>query len=348
LGMSDEMAAEFIKIADSKKELDKQFNQAVQLKVDTGEAQKTLEEATNPFTKGLQKIENEVMATFGDIIPDNIFSGISTLLGSGNLFLFVYKRLKLGKLGEGIGSKILGGIKGVFTKTKGIKPPIDTKGIIPKALKPTMATSAIKAVDKVDDVAKATTGLSKVSKFSKVLGLLGKFGKLGKVGLIGSVISGALTIGSALTSNEGNKTEKVSKAVGSVGGSAAGTAIGAAIGSVILPGIGTAIGGFLGSIAGGWIGEKLGGFFGKKVSEEDNKPKPILEKPQKKEEKQQQQPDELLNAIYALQSQLSSINTNTSFIVQMNQLMAQYIELLKMMAKQNGQNIDDVIKGFNR
>ena len=213
-----------------------------------------------------------------------------------------------------------------------------------------MANSA-KVLDKVDDAAKVPGVLSKTSKFTKALGFLGKLGKYGgKLGVVGSIVGGVLTIGSALASDEGNKTEKVAKAAGSVGGSVAGSAIGAAIGTAILPGIGTAIGGFLGSIAGGWLGEKLGGKAGEVISEggKENQ-KQLLEKPQVQKQETQPQPDEMLNTLYEMQKQLSSINTNTAFIVQMNQLMSQYIELLKMIAKQSGQNIDDIVfKGFNR
>ena len=344
-GLSEEMANSFMEAASQAEELHKQTEKAFTIQIKGGEAQKQWEEATNPFTKGIQKIQNEIMAFFGDKIPSEIFdsfSGIDSLilLAITNKF-GLFDRLK--GVGTSIGGKILGEIKGIFTKGKIGLPQIAK----PPALS-TVASSA-KVLDKVDDVSKVSGVLSKTSKFSKVLGLLGKLGRYGgKLGVVGSIVGGVLTIGSALASDEGNKTEKVAKAAGSVGGSVAGSAIGAAIGTAILPGIGTAIGGFLGSIAGGWLGEKLGGKAGEVISEGE-KEKQLLEKPQVQKQETQPQPDEMLNTLYEMQKQLSSINTNTAFIVQMNQLMSQYIELLKLIAKQSGQNIDDIVfKGFNR
>ena len=363
-GLSEEMANSFMEAASQADQLHKQTEKAFSVEIKGGEAQKQWEEATNPFTKGLQKIENEVMAFFGDKLPDGIFDALSNV---DNLVLLaiagklgVFDKLK--GIGLGIGEKLLSGIKGGIQKGK-ITPPTIKPHIEP----PKVPSFSMKQNLEIPSVAKE---IPQTSKFAKALGALGKVGKYaGKIGVVGSVLAGVMEIGSALLDKkEENKTERVSKAIGGIGGSVAGSAIGAAIGTAILPGIGTAIGGFLGSIAGGFLGEKAGSEVGQVISHKDSSPtqaKPtqsyeqpksyhqrILEKPKPKtigEKLEEAKKDEELLVLYDMNEYLYNISNNTAILPQLNQLMSQYIELIKMLAKQQNKDFDDVIfKGFKR
>ena len=323
IGITDEMASSFIEAANNAQELQTQTRKAFSVKVVGGEAQRQWEESVNPFTRGLQKLQNEFMAVFGDKIPTELLDSFSDL--DSILLLAISSKFLLGKakkIGGLAGKSLVDGMKKVLTKAR--LP-------FPKMALPLKSGEAF--------------------KFKNVFKILGKYG--GKAGIVGTALIGGITLGSALMEKE-EKEVKVAKAVGSIGGSIGGGALGAAIGSSILPGPGTVIGGIIGSILGGLIGESAGEQVGKVIEYEGKKSlkqnKPILERVHGRIAKESQgSVDEILNAIYKIQKQLSSIDANTAFIVQLNKLMDQYIELLKMIAKQSGQSIDEsVFKGFSR
>ncbi len=287
-GLTEDMASAFIEASNNAQEFRKQTEKAFNIKVNNQEAIKQINDATNVITKGINKIKNEAMATTIDVLPSSVVDAVSSI---------DYKDVALYGLA----------LKGLWNFIGG-------KISLPKFSLPSVNAVA----GKVADVGSKIKGsLPSVN--------LSNLGKAQKVGLAGAVVGSAIGIGSGVM-GEGDKTEKISGAVGSIAGSTAGSIAGATIGSFILPGVGTAIGGFLGSLGGGfigdWVGKKIGGLFDSKDEGKETIQAQTVPQTAPPSSKNSENSD-VLSVLYLVLAQLMGINANTSTLPQIKFLLSQ-------------------------